>query len=86
MSSLEGDDYRLDEPFLTFMPGVESNCTFFTIIQDNLVEGSTDESIIARIKSSDQLISINTQSDLVTISIVDDDSKYDFTIVLYKLA
>ena len=50
------------------------------------MEGSTDESIIARIKSSDQLISINTQSDLVTISIVDDDSKYDFTIFLYKLA
>lgn len=69
-------DYRLDQTNITFMPGTSSNCTTFTLIDDSLVEGNIPETIFVRIQSPDEFISFDTQSDIVSISIEDNDSKW----------
>lgn len=75
-SKFLGDiDYYLNQPNLTFMSGTSQNCTSFTLIDDILVEGNTLETIVVRIRSLDGLISIDTDSDIVSISIKDNDSK-----------
>ena len=40
-----------------------------------LVEGNTPETIVVRIQSPDRIISIDSDSDIVSIFIEDDDSK-----------
>lgn len=68
-------DYRLEQEVLTFMPGTTLNCTSISLIDDDLVEGNTPEDIFVRIQSPDQqLITINTDSDIAIISIEDNDS------------
>lgn len=77
-----GVDYLLDQQNLTFTPGTASNCTSFTLIQDDLVEGNVPESILVRISNMDGLIEIGINADLGTISIEDDDSKSIITQII----
>ena len=81
---LAGIDYFLNHPNLTFMSGTSQNCTSFTLIDDMLVEGNTPETIVVRIRSLDELISIDTNSDIVSISIKDNDSKWHVHFKLFN--
>lgn len=64
-------DFSPQRQSLTFMSGITSRCTSFMIINDSVVEES--ESMIIRINSTG--ITVDGVSNIVILSIEDDDSK-----------
>ena len=60
-----------------FMPGTTSRCISFMIINDSVVE-ERQESMIIRISSTQ--ITVGTGSDIVFLTIEDDDSKWYISI------
>ena len=64
-------DFSPQRQFLTFMPGITSRCTSFMIINDSVVEER--EALIIRISGTG--ISVDGVSDIVILTIEDDDSK-----------
>ena len=65
-------DFSPQRQFLTFMSGTTSRCTSFMIINDSVVEER--EALIIRIISGAG-ISVDGVSDVVILTIEDDDSK-----------
>lgn len=73
VSILVNIDYRPGQQTINFTNETSYQCVYFELIQDNMVE--VTESMLIRIQNMDGRLTTDSQSDIITFSIEDSDSK-----------
>ena len=65
---------------LTFMSGSDRACSFINIVNDDILE--SNETFMVMLQSTLQVVEINSDANMATVTITDDDGRFAFTIGL----